>query len=384
MIKNNLNIGFVLDDGLDKPGGVQQYILGLGGWLASKGHEVHYLVGETHRRDINNVHVLAKNIKVAFSGNKLSIPMMGSEKAIRRTIGQNDFDVLHVQVPYHPLMGGRIISRARRDTAIVGTFHIMPYSWLASAGSSILGLLMRYQVKYFDRFIAVSEPAKGFAKAKYGIESSVVPNFVDTSKFKPNQKSSKDGHLRVIFLGRLVERKGCRQLLESLARAKDKSMLERNITVDICSDGPQRLELEKYCRDKGLDEVIFRGEISEEEKMRLYGRADIAVFPSISGESFGIVLLEAMAAGCAVIAGDNPGYRSVLANAPASLINPKDTAGFARQLAQTINDKEYRTKLQAKQQKLLSQFDINEVGERILDGFYQAIRDKIKQKRERA
>src|SRR4051812_47082988 len=90
-------IGFVLDDGLDKPDGVQQYILTLGAWLSEQGHEVHYLVGQTNRTDIKNVHSLSKNIRVQFNGNRMSIPLPTSSRKLRSFLRAEHFDILHIQ-----------------------------------------------------------------------------------------------------------------------------------------------------------------------------------------------------------------------------------------------------------------------------------------------
>ena len=105
-----LKIGFVLDSGLDKPDGVQQYVLAVGEWLRGHGHDVHYLVGQTSRRDIQGVHSLGRSVKVRFNGNNGSIPLLARKSKLRAFVAAEHFDVLHVQVPHHPLLAQRILS----------------------------------------------------------------------------------------------------------------------------------------------------------------------------------------------------------------------------------------------------------------------------------
>lgn len=377
MSRKPLTIGLVLDDGLDKPDGVQQYVIGLGEWMRGRGHDVHYLVGETTRGDINNVHSLAKNIKVNFNGNTLTIPLISFKAKIKALLKKYEFDVLHVQVPYSPLMGGRVIDCAQKKTKILGTFHVLPHGPVASAGSGLLGLVTRRQNKRFNGFFAVSRPAQEFAKSKFSIESTVIPNFVDSSVYKNSKKGSKDP-VRIIFVNRLVERKGCKHLLRALRYAQENSLFNRKVEVDVCGKGPQFDKLRGFCRKHGLKDVNLRGFVPEEEKIKLLSKADMAVYPSLGGESFGIVLLEAMASGCLVVAGDNPGYRSVLDDAQDSLIDPKDTPGFARHLASVINDKSYRNELLQGQQKLIGKFDISSVGRQIERQYYAPKHDKLR------
>ncbi|HTH72515.1 MAG TPA: glycosyltransferase family 4 protein, partial [Candidatus Pristimantibacillus sp.] len=104
-----LKIGLVLDDSLDKVDGVQQYVLIVGRWLTAQGHDVHYLVGETKRTDLPGMHSLARNVKVRFNKNRMAIPLPANLRAIRALLKREQFDVLHVQVPYSPALAGRII-----------------------------------------------------------------------------------------------------------------------------------------------------------------------------------------------------------------------------------------------------------------------------------
>src|ERR1700760_451276 len=107
-----MKIGLVLDDTLDTPDGVQQYVIQVGTWLTAQGHEVHYLVGATERTDIPHIHSLSRNLKVKFNGNRMSMPLPTSKRTLKRFLHEQQFDVLHVQVPYSPFMAGRLLLSA--------------------------------------------------------------------------------------------------------------------------------------------------------------------------------------------------------------------------------------------------------------------------------
>ncbi|HXY18310.1 MAG TPA: glycosyltransferase family 4 protein, partial [Candidatus Nitrosopolaris sp.] len=369
MVKSaeKLSVGFLFDDTLDSSDGVAQYVKTLGAWLSSQGHQVCYLVGETKIKSWadGRVYSLAKNQRVVFNGNRLSIPLPARRDRIKQVLRENKFDVLHVQVPYSPFMAKKVIDAADASTAVVGTFHILPANGLARAGSRALRLLYGKSQRRFDAMLSVSAPAAEFARRVYGIRSQVLPNVVDINRFQKTQER-RSGKPTIVFLGRLVERKGCRQLLKAFKQLNSRLPGARLI---IAGDGPQRRSLENYVRRNGLcQQVKFLGFIDEEAKPGLLAGADIACFPSLYGEAFGIVLIEAMAAGSGVVlGGDNSGYRSVLGDQPQLLIDPNDTEVFARRLESLLSDRARIEGLHSWQQAEVRQYDINAVGKRLVD-----------------
>ena len=154
-MSKKLNIGFLLDDTLDTADGVQQYVTGLGGWFSKNGHEVHYLVGETTRQDIDNIHSMAKNIKVRFNKNRLSVPLPTSKSKIKKKLAQLNLDVLHVQMPYSPLFAGKVIDSVSEKTRVIGTFHIVPASKMHYLSSKGLSYLNSKTSKRFNKIICV-------------------------------------------------------------------------------------------------------------------------------------------------------------------------------------------------------------------------------------
>lgn len=375
-----LKIAFVLDDGLDKPDGVQQNIITLGQWLSSQGHEVSYIVGESKRSDIKNVISISKNLNVAFNNNTLTIPLYSSKRKIKNALLKGKFDIIHVQVPYNPLMAARLIKMADKSAAIVGTFHILPSNYLAKYGTKLLSVWLSRNLKRFDRHLAVSEPAKLFAKQAFGINCRVLPNPVHIKKYKSlkNNKHRKASALKIVFLGRLVNRKGCQYLINAVRTIHKKALAENDFNVDIYGDGQLKLGLKHLVDKYKLDSLItLHGFVSEEEKVKIFQQADICVFPSISGESFGIVLVEAMAADSGVIiAGDNEGYRSVLGSVPECLVQPNKTDKLAYLLADLINSDAKRQQLKKRQQKLVGQYDVDVIGKKLLAIYNDCIKRK--------
>jgi len=375
-----MKIGFVLDDGLDRPDGVQQYITTLGGWLSAQGHEVRYLVGETHNNQDKKVYVLSRNIRVNFNGNRMSVPLPVPARRIKKILRDEQFDVLHVQLPYSPFMAAKVIKLCSKKTALIGTFHILPYNFWSALGTRLLGLFLKRNLRRFDSIISVSKPAADFARKAFGVDSTVVPNMVTIKDFQPREtqprkkhsevspvKTERDG-LRVLFVGRLVKRKGIEELVNAIEFLKVHDELPSEVCVDICGEGPLRSRLEARVKESGLPDIIrFHGFIGEEEKIHLLQQADIAAFPSLSGESFGIVLIEAMAAGSGVVlGGNNPGYRSVLEAVPESIVEPRNIPVFSRELLTFMKDKPKRLELHARQQKHIRQYDTPKVGKRLL------------------
>lgn len=379
MAKNSqppLKIGFVLDDSLDTADGVQQYIMTVGSWLTRQGHDVHYLVGETKRTDVANVHSLSKNVKVRFNRNRMSMPLPASRKALETLLRREAFDVLHVQVPYSPFLAGRIVQAAPSTTAIVGTFHIAPHSKTVHAANKLLSGMIKRSLKSFDAFMSVSTVAQKFAKQTFGIDSIVVPNTVDTAPYMsatalPQYKND----LTIVFLGRLVDRKGCQHLLRAVDYIQKHQLVERPYKVIVCGKGPMEQQLKTYAEAHDIRTLIeFVGFVEEEEKPRYLASADIAIFPSTGGESFGIVLIEGMAAvRGALLAGNNPGYASVMGAHPETLVNPNDEAAMGTAIATLLNNPGMRRAARAWQLSEVRQYDVANVGAQIVEQYHAAL-----------
>jgi len=374
--KTSLKIGFVLDDSLDTPDGVQQYVLTVSAWLKAQGHDVHYLVGETQRTDIPQLHSLSRNIKVRFNRNRMSMPLPASRSKLRALLQKEQFDVLHVQLPYSPFLAGRIITAAPKQTAIVGTFHIAPHSLVVRAANVLLRFMTRRSLHYIDSVMSVSSVAQIFAKQTFGIQSSVVPNTIDLSPYTSAAQFAEYADVTtIVFLGRLVDRKGCQYLLQAIARMQADGGVHQPYKVLICGKGPLETELKAFVKQHTLDSIVtFTGFIDEADKPRYMASSDIAIFPSTGGESFGIVLLESMAASRGVVlAGNNPGYASVMAARPESLFDPRNTKVLADMLRGYLNDSLARKTARRWQQQEVQKYDVETVGRQIVEQYGTAL-----------
>ncbi|MBA2279055.1 glycosyltransferase family 4 protein [Candidatus Saccharibacteria bacterium] len=370
-----MKIGLVLDDTLDKPDGVQQHVLTLGQWLRGEGHVVHYLVANTERTDIPNIHSLGKFATVKYNQNIVRTPLPANRGDIKRLLAAEQFDVLHVQLPYSPFLAKQIIKNASQKTAVIGTFHILPASKLHGFSNRLLRLALGKSLERFDHIFAVSEPAVHFARKTYGINTSYLPNPIDVQSFRKGRRLAQYNvrKLNIVFLGRLVQRKGVLELIGAYNALPNE--LAAQTRLIICGKGPLKAKAKNMARAER--NIIFAGYVSESSKPDYLASADIAVFPSLGGESFGIVLVEAMAAGArVVIGGNNAGYKSVLGAQPYLLFNPKDQIAFTNHLSLFITDNSLRDKMFSWQQETVGQYDISVVGPHLITAYNNALQQR--------
>lgn len=373
-----LKIGLVIDTDLDATDGVQQYVLTLGQWLSEQGHTVRYLTGGTHRTDLPGLRNLTRNIRVRFNGNSLTIPLPARRSRIKAVLREEQFDVLHVQTPHSPFMAQKVMLAAGKDVAVVGTFHILPLGWPSRVGNRLLAIWLRRSIKRFDEVFSVSPAAAQFAQASFGIQSSVLPNMIDLGPFQAAQALDQynDDVLTILFLGRLVPRKGAMVLLQAVAELKKQPDMPA-FRVVVCGRGQLEAQLRQYIDRHELSDIVeLVGFVSEADKPGYYASADIAVFPSQGGESFGIVLLEAMANGrTAVLGASNAGYSSVIPK-PELLFEPKDVSSLAIKLATYLRDAAERQRLSRWGKLHVQGYDVNVVGRQLLARYYQALRKR--------
>lgn len=375
-----LTIGFVFDDTLDALDGVQQHIITIGTELARRGHDVHYLVGETHHSPVPQTVSLARNVMVSFNGNRMRIPLPVRKREIRAVLARNTYDILHIQAPYSPLFGGRVLECAPQSTGVVATYHIAPIDRRARYGGRALGLVNAHSHRRVDEVIAVSQVAAQYAQFTSHTHGTIIANPVDVGKFAAAARSAtRDAaHPHIVFLGRLVPRKGAQLLLDALDYGERHGMFPMpGLHVTIAGDGP----LMDDCVQRAArlrTPVQFVGTV-DEGKADLLASADVAVFPAIGGETFGIVLPEAIASGAGVtLAGDNPGYRWTMRGDEDALfsVGPDHARVLAERIERALTDAPWARRLHAREEALLDRYNVQAVTDEVEQVYARAIADR--------
>lgn len=375
-----LTIGFVFDDTLDALDGVQQHITTIGTELARRGHDVHYLVGETHHSPVPQTVSLARNVMVSFNGNRMRIPLPVRKREIRAVLARNDYDILHIQAPYSPLFGGRVLKCAPQSTGVVATYHIAPIDRRARYGGRALGLVNAHSHRRVDEVIAVSQVAAQYAQFTAHTHGTIIANPVNVEKFATAaHRATRDAaHPHIVFLGRLVPRKGAQLLLDALDYGEKHGMFPMpGLHVTIAGDGP----LMDDCVQRAArlrTPVQFVGTV-DEGKADLLASADVAVFPAIGGETFGIVLPEAIASGAGVtLAGDNPGYRWTMRGDEDALfsVGPDHARVLAERITRALTDAPWARRLHAREEALLDRYNVQAVTDEVEQVYARAVADR--------
>ncbi len=375
-----LTIGFVFDDTLDALDGVQQHIITIGTELARRGHDVHYLVGETHHSPVPQTVSLARNVMVSFNGNRMRIPLPVRKREIRAALAHNNYDILHIQAPYSPLFGGRVLECAPQSTGVVATYHIAPIDRRARYGGRALGLVNAHSHRRVDEVIAVSQVAAQYAQFTSHTHGTIIANPVNVEKFATAaHRATRDAaHPHIVFLGRLVPRKGAQLLLEALDYGERHGMFPMpGLHVTIAGEGP----LMDDCVQRAArlrTPVQFVGTV-DEGKADLLASADVAVFPAIGGETFGIVLPEAIASGAGVtLAGDNPGYRWTMRGDEDALfsVGPDHARVLAERIERALTDAPWARRLHAREEALLDRYNVQAVTDEVEQVYARAIADR--------
>jgi phosphatidylinositol alpha-mannosyltransferase len=328
-----LRIGMVSPYSLTIPGGVQQQVLGLARALREKGHEVRVLGPCDGPPPDSFVTPLGNSLPTAINGSVA--PVAPDASAAFRTIrALNDeaFDVLHVHEPLVP--GPTLTAVLVKLAPIVATFH--------SAGES--GAYKTFQklgrpiARRIDVRVAVSADAVELAQRYIGGEYEILFNGIDLEAYSGPMVEHRDN--AIFFCGRHEPRKGLGVLLEAV------SLMPGDVRLWIASDGPETELLKtQYQNDQRIE---WLGRISDAEKIDRLRRASLFCAPSLRGESFGIVLLEAMAAGTPVVSTDIDGYRNVATDGEnALLVEPGNPQALASAMSRIIADPRLATRLTA-------------------------------------
>ncbi|MCX6516882.1 MAG: glycosyltransferase family 4 protein [Actinobacteria bacterium] len=354
-----LRIGIVSPYSLTVPGGVQQQVLGLARSLRAKGHEVRVLGPCDGPPPDAFVTPLGNSLPTAVNGS--IAPLAPDASAALRTIrALNDeaFDVVHVHEPLVP--GPSLTALLVKMAPVVATFH--------SAGESAAYRTFSRQLKWvasrIDIRVAVSKDAVELAQRYIGGEYEVLFNGIELGDYSTSSTSPREN--AIFFIGRHEERKGLSNLLEALAQ------LPPDVRLWIASDGPQTAELKiRFGSDSRIE---WLGRISDSEKISRMSRASVFCAPSLHGESFGVVLLEAMAAGTPVVASNLDGYRNVATDdETALLVEIGNVASLASALTRVLTEPQLATRLTANGREHAQRFSMDALADRYIEMYERAL-----------
>ena len=355
-----MRIAQVCPYSLTVPGGVQAQVMGLARVLRQLGHEVRVLAPCDGPPPEPWVTPLGMSIPTAANGSVAPIaPDPSAALRTIRALRDEEFDIVHLHEPLVP--GPTLTTLIVADVPRVGTFH--------RAGASVAYARLRPAVRWFARRLdlrcAVSEEAAATATAALGGTYEVLFNGIEVDRFASAEPSPTDGPT-IFFVGRHDPRKGLAVLIEALA------LLPPEVRLWIGGDGPQTRELQ--ARSAGDPRITWLGRIDETEKARRLRGASVFCAPSLGGESFGVVLLEAMAAGVPVVASDLTGYRAVArGGVDALLVPPGDAVALAAALRDALTDPDMACRMASSASAHVAVFGMGGLAERYLDLYRRLI-----------
>jgi len=341
-----------------KSGGVQEHVQAQTDILRSRGHTV-FVVTPRPR----NVKEVDAPDGVLFLGSSARIKTPHAthsdisasvdNEAIDRLLGM-DFDIVHVHEPMSPIVGRQLLIRAEGRAIRVGTFHAaMPGNMLGKSLVSTFKSYAKSVAPHIDVITAVSPAAIGYIQDFTELPIHYVPNGIISKDYKP-KNIPRDPSL-IVFIGRLEKRKGAKMAIDAFRVLKDRKPDARLV---IGGDGPLRESLEQYVRDHEIDDVSFLGFISTDKKLELLNTCSIFTSPALYGESFGIVLAEALAMGAPIVCHPNDGYSWVMRDTGRlSLVDCTDANAYADRMQLLMEDQSLQTVWQKWAKQYVEQFD---------------------------
>jgi phosphatidylinositol alpha-mannosyltransferase len=338
-----MKIGLVTPYIYPLPGGVTEHVHYLYRNLRLRGHDVR-IISASHgfqRSTEGDIIRLGKGFSVPANGSMGTVTFSPRYVAqVRRMIEEERFDLLHFHEPFVPFLSLVVLRESR--SVNIATFHAYAgFSPSYEFGSRVLR-------GYADRLhgrVAVSAAARHFIDRYFPGDYKVIPNGVDLERFRDAVPIARwqDGRRNVLFVGRHEPRKGLLPLLKAY-RIMRKAGCECRLLV--VGSGPQEREARRYVMTRRLHGVEFLGRVSDGEKAQLFRTADVYVSPATGRESFGIVLLEAMAAGTPIVASDIHGYKGVVRrNEQGILVPPNDPKALAGATLRLLGDEDLRRRM---------------------------------------
>jgi phosphatidylinositol alpha-mannosyltransferase len=370
------------------PGGVTEHIIALARGIRQRGHEAHILAACSGYQgklfpDTKAVTHRVTSIPIAGAVARVGLSPL-SYARMKKILQREAFDVIHLHEPLTPSITWWALLHARRlsRAVTIGTFHAYHErpNWLYAHSRPIFN-------KLFDRLdslIAVSEAAYNFAHQMFPGDYRIIPNGIDLNRFGQRHDPAPGSPVQattILFVGRLDKRKGFAHLLQAFIKLKtDYPHLRLQVVGPFTPK--ECAPYQEIARNEHVTDIEFVGYVSPEELPDFYHRADIFCAPSIGFESFGIVLLEAMAAGLPIVASDIAGYRSLMAQRQEGLlIPPGEAVALAAALRRLLDQPQQRQEMGQQGRLKANQYNWDHIVDKILDVYLDTIERKTKARR---
>jgi len=364
-----MKIGIVSPYAYPRPGGANDNIRETYENLRERGHQVRIITApwgdDPPAQDVIQI---GQAIAVPYNGSVGRITLSARlEYLVTRILDRERFDIIHHHEPLVPLLSAQILDR--KSCPQVATFHA--FGGFSFSYWAFRPIARRYMNK-LDGRIAVSSAARHFISRYFPGDYDIIPNGVDVDFFasaKPFPEYT-DGKTNILFVGRVEPRKGAMYLARAYAKLKQRYPDTRLIIV---GRGPELGDVREFVHEEGVEDVLFAGRASDIDKARFYKTADIFSAPSTGQESFGVVLLEAMAAGTAAIASDIHGYKKVIQrNVSGLLVEPRDVDALCGALERLVTQPALRTRLGEAGSIRAREFDWSHVTDQLV-AFYERV-----------
>jgi phosphatidylinositol alpha-mannosyltransferase len=355
-----VRVGLVCPYSLTIPGGVQSQVLALGRTLRELGHEARVLAPCDGPPPDASVTPLGKSVPTASNGSVAPLaPDPAAQLRTIRALRDEAFDVIHLHEPLCP--GPTMTALLFRNAPMLGTFHRSGDSAAYTAGRP----LARWMARRLDLRCAVSPEAKATAERALAGEYDLLFNGIEIERFAKAEPHPSEAPT-IFFIGRHEERKGLAVLLDSLRH------LPSHVRVWVGGTGPLTEQLQAQ---HGADPRIeWLGRLTDGEVASRLAGADVFCAPSLRGESFGVVLLEAMAAGAAVVASALDGYRNVATDGvDAVLVKPGDADALGTTLAGLLDDDARRGDLIAAGERQALRFSMTRLAELYVERYQRLV-----------
>ena len=358
------------------PGGVTEHIAALDQHFRALGHATRIIAASSTDAGVLGDHVIKVSGAVSpipFSGSTARItPSPLVYRRVKQILQQEKFDVVHVHEPSVPVLSLAVL---RHSHALnVGTFHAYRES---NPVYEVMGRLIKRALNRLDGRICVSEAVRDYITHYFPGDYVIIPNGIDCARFaspdiQPIERYD-DGRPNILFVGRMEKRKGFRHLMRAYSYIKQAIPDVRLIVVGAFGD-KEKAPFVRYARARKLRGIHFVGYVSPEELPRYYRTATVFCAPSTGFESFGIVLLEAMAAGVPIVASDIAGYRSVLEDGAEGFLTPSgDAQALARALFNLFHDPARRAQMSEHGKRKAVQYDWSIIAQRVLTYYDELI-----------